>query len=238
MSKDLEIVSEYNDCYEDAYRVWGSFYPLADRDLRFYLGDQWDAQERKKLLEEGRNAFVFNRTRRNINMVIGYQRKNRLSSIVTPVENSDQLTADQLSQLLLFVMQGSDGYRMISRCWNSKCLLIRSSVRQYESVFKLWELGKWLGIRYDYFAACLKKLKKLLLFQDEPMRFFQDFKISINRYYRTPSAIERFFGRIKENKRLALRFDKLAAIKISWINLLNSTIPNLKRVNSSPQYES
>ena len=48
MSKDLEIVSEYNDCYEDAYRVWGSFYPLADRDLRFYLGNQWDAQERKK----------------------------------------------------------------------------------------------------------------------------------------------------------------------------------------------
>ncbi len=27
--------------------------------------------------------------------------------------------------------------------------------------------------------------------------------------YKTRSAIERFFGRIKENKRLALRFDKL-----------------------------
>ena len=27
--------------------------------------------------------------------------------------------------------------------------------------------------------------------------------------YKTRSAIERFFGKIKENKRLALRFDKL-----------------------------
>jgi len=54
---------------------------------------------------------------------------------------------------------------------------------------KLWELGKWLGIRYviankrcDYFAVrtLIKKLKKLLLFQDEPMQLFQDFKISIN----------------------------------------------------------
>ena len=26
MSKDWEIVSEYNDCYEEAYCAWGSFY--------------------------------------------------------------------------------------------------------------------------------------------------------------------------------------------------------------------
>ena len=71
MSKDLAIVSEYNDCYEEAYRAWNGFYPLADKDLRFYLGDQWDAQERRKLHEEGRHAFVFNRARRNINMVTG-----------------------------------------------------------------------------------------------------------------------------------------------------------------------
>lgn len=121
MSKDLAIVNEYNDFYEEAYRAWNGFYPLADRDLRFYLGDQWDAQERRKLHEEGRHAFVFNRARRNINMVTGYQRKHRLSSIITPVENSDQLTADQLSQLLLFVMQGADGYRTISDCFGGAC---------------------------------------------------------------------------------------------------------------------
>lgn len=121
MSRDLAIVNEYNDFYEEAYYAWNPFYPLADRDLRFYLGDQWDAKERQKLFQEGRNAFVFNRARRNINMVTGYQRQHRLSSIVTPVENSDQETADQLSQLLLYVMQSADGYRVISDCFGGAC---------------------------------------------------------------------------------------------------------------------
>ncbi len=121
MSRDLAIVNEYNDFYEEAYYAWNPFYPLADRDLRFYLGDQWDAKERQKLFQEGRNAFVFNRARRNINMVTGYQRQHRLSSVVSPVENSDQETADQLTQLLLYVMQSSDGYRVISDCFGGAC---------------------------------------------------------------------------------------------------------------------
>lgn len=121
MPDGLSIVNEYNDFYEESYYAWNPFYPLADRDLRFFLGDQWDAKERQKLFQEGRNAFVFNRARRNINMVTGYQRKHRLSSIVTPVENSDQLTADQLSQLLLFAMQSADGYRVISDCFGGAC---------------------------------------------------------------------------------------------------------------------
>lgn len=121
MSKDLAIVNEYNDFYEEAYYAWNSFYPLADRDLRFYLGDQWSASEKQKLFQEGRNAFVFNRARRNINMVTGYQRQHRLSSIVSPVEDSDQETADQLSELLLYVMQSADGYRVISDCFGGAC---------------------------------------------------------------------------------------------------------------------
>ena len=121
MPDGLSIVNEYNDFYEESYYAWNPFYPLADRDLRFYLGDQWDAKERQKLFQEGRNAFVFNRSRRNINMVTGYQRQHRLSSIVTPIEDSDQETADQLSQLLLYCMQSADGYRVISDCFGGAC---------------------------------------------------------------------------------------------------------------------
>ncbi len=38
-------------------------------------------------------------------------------------------------------------------------------------------------------------------------------------YYRTRSAIERFFCQIKENKRLALRFDKLDLTFFSFFAL-------------------
>lgn len=118
---DLDIKQQFDDFYEEAYSSWSPFYPKAAEDLRYYLGDQWTNEEKRKLRNEGRNAFVFNRTRRNINMVTGYQRKNRLSSVVSPVENSDQLTADQLSQLLLYVMQSGNGYNIISDCFGGAC---------------------------------------------------------------------------------------------------------------------
>lgn len=114
---DLAIVNEYNDYYEEAYYAWNPFYPLADRDLRFYLGEQWDEKERQKLFDEGRNAYSFNLIRRNINLITGYQRKHRLSSMVIPNENSDQIAADQLSQLLLYSMNYGDGYKFISEAF-------------------------------------------------------------------------------------------------------------------------
>jgi hypothetical protein len=114
---DQDIIQDFDQCYEWAYACWNAFFPLAERDLRFYLGDQWSNEEKRELFLQNRNQFVFNRIRRNINMVSGYQRKNRLSSVVSPVENSDQLTADQLSKLLLFVMQANDGYNIISDCF-------------------------------------------------------------------------------------------------------------------------
>jgi len=117
MSTDQNIVQQFDEMYTEAYNAWNDFYPEAERDLRFFLGEQWDEQEKRQLFQEGRNAFVFNRVRRNINMITGYQRKHRLSSVVIPVENSDQQTADQLSQLLLHTMNYGDGYRTISDCF-------------------------------------------------------------------------------------------------------------------------
>lgn len=111
---DTNIWQAFDTYYDEAYYAWSPYYPLANRDLRFYLGDQWDPNEKKQLYQEGRNAFVFNRARRNINLIEGYQRKNRLSSVVSPVENSDQKTADQLSQLLLYTLTENDGYYYIS----------------------------------------------------------------------------------------------------------------------------
>lgn len=111
---DQSIVHEYDERYVESYLAWNPFYPLADTDLRMYLGDQWNEKEKQKLFEEGRNALVFNYIRRNINLITGYQRKHRLSSVVSPLESSDQQSADQLSQLLLYALNYGEGYKQIS----------------------------------------------------------------------------------------------------------------------------
>ncbi len=117
MTSDLEIIREFDTYYNEAYYAWDPFFPLAERDLRFYLGDQWDEREKRELFQEGRSTFVFNHVRRTINMVTGYQRKHRLSSVVAPIEDSDQKTADQLSKLLLYVQQYGNAYQVISDCF-------------------------------------------------------------------------------------------------------------------------
>lgn len=58
------VVKEFDERYNEAYYAWDPFYPEAERDLRFYLGDQWDEQEKRDLFQEGRSTFVFNKVRR------------------------------------------------------------------------------------------------------------------------------------------------------------------------------
>lgn len=118
INRDRNIVAEYDTAYDKNWYAWNAFLPLADRDLRFYLGDQWDEQEKRSLYEEGRSTFVFNRVRPNINMVTGYQKKHRLSSVAVPIENSDQLTADQYTKLILYAFQYGDAYETISECFS------------------------------------------------------------------------------------------------------------------------
>jgi len=117
MVKSQTILTDFDTYYDNAYQTWNPFFGEAERDLRFFLGDQWSQQEKNDLFQQGRACFVFNRIRRTINLITGYQRKNRLSSVVIPQEDSDQQTADQLSKLLLYVMQAGDGYQCISDCF-------------------------------------------------------------------------------------------------------------------------
>jgi len=113
----LEIINEYNDYYQESYYAWNPFYPLAERDLRFYLGEQWDEKERQKLFDENRNAFTFNLIRKNINLIQGYHIQHQLSPVVLPRESSDQQSADDLTDLLLYAFDSGDAYRNISNCF-------------------------------------------------------------------------------------------------------------------------
>jgi len=75
-----------------------------DLDTRFAENDQtlWN-DIYGNLPANRRRQSTFNRIRRVVNMIDGHQRRNRKSTIVVPVENGDQVTADQFSKILLWV---------------------------------------------------------------------------------------------------------------------------------------
>lgn len=93
---------------------------------------------------------------------------------------------------------------------------------------KLWKQGEWSGVQYviadkgyDYLAVHrpIKKAGKIPVIPRRANAICPGLQDIYKPYYRKRSAIERFFCRIKENKRLALRFDKLAHTFFSFFVL-------------------
>lgn len=102
-NEESEIFKLFKDCHEFAFRAWSPFLKEAQKDLACYLGDQWEHNDRAYLESQKRNALVFNRVRRNVKMITGFERKSRNSLIAQPVENSDELASNQLSAVLLWL---------------------------------------------------------------------------------------------------------------------------------------
>lgn len=114
-----EMIEYY---YASAIQINQSFWSEADIDNRFKVGDQtlWNdiygnvpAFRRKQL--------QFNRIRRVINMITGYQRQHRFSTVVVPVENSDIETADQFSRLMIWANGNGNVLDTISQAFEGAC---------------------------------------------------------------------------------------------------------------------
>lgn len=92
--------------YAESITINQSFWTEADADTRFEVGDQtlWNDLY-GNLPANRRRQFNFNRIRRVVNMVDGYQRRNRKSTIAIPIENGDNETADQLTKVLMWCNQ-------------------------------------------------------------------------------------------------------------------------------------
>jgi hypothetical protein len=97
------ILARIESFYAEGITVNQSFWGEADADTRFYVGDQsaWNDMYGNLPANRRRN-YSFNRIMRNVNLVDGYQRRNRKSTIVMPVENSDEITADQFTKVLMW----------------------------------------------------------------------------------------------------------------------------------------
>lgn len=116
---DKDIKTRMEQAYANSITINQSFWSEADIDSRFKAGDQtlWN-DIYGNLPAFRRRVFNFNRIRRVCNMITGYQRRNRKSSIAVPIENSDQLTADQFSKVLLWSMNKDNTLETVSQAFD------------------------------------------------------------------------------------------------------------------------
>ena len=122
MQTDQNYQTDWNSSYDAAEAYWSTFLTEAKRDLACFLGDQWNVAEKAYLEKARRSALVFNKVRRVVKLVEGYQRKNRLSLKIDPVEGSDEQTSSQLSGVVQWQMQHMLGYNVMSDAFSGGAL--------------------------------------------------------------------------------------------------------------------
>ncbi|MFW6121481.1 MAG: hypothetical protein ACOC80_11360, partial [Petrotogales bacterium] len=113
--ENRDILSRMEKFYSDSLTINQAFWAEAETDTRFEAGDQtlWN-ELYSNLPEYKRKNFNFNRIKRLNNMVSGHQRNNRKSTIVIPVENGDQKTADQFTKIIMWINQQENVLNTIS----------------------------------------------------------------------------------------------------------------------------
>jgi len=116
---DKGILKQMETFYSESITINQSYWGQADTDTRFEAGEQqvW-ADIYGNVPVPNKKQFNFNRIRRVINMISGHQRRNRKSTIVVPVENGDEQTADQFSKVLMWANRQDEILETISEAFH------------------------------------------------------------------------------------------------------------------------
>lgn len=113
-----DILQKMELAYTNNSQANQSYWLQGTQDLRMKSSDQsiW-GELYHQLPSFQRKQFNFNRIRRVINMVTGYQRRNRKSTIVMPIEGADEATSDQFTSLMTWVANTTNMYHMVSEAF-------------------------------------------------------------------------------------------------------------------------
>lgn len=90
----------------------------ADRDTKMYVGQQ-DSGYWYNNNYSRNTQLIFNKILRVVNLISGYQRKNRMVNVCTPIENADNETASQLTEMMMWASNRIGLYELISKCFES-----------------------------------------------------------------------------------------------------------------------
>ena len=110
MLNDRELLGEFQDNYRYAHDYWSPFIKDAQIYTLAQSGSTWSNSELRALQKEGREPLELNIMRRPLQFFSGYLRDNLNSIVISPVEGSDQKTADQFTELSYYTWDKGEGY--------------------------------------------------------------------------------------------------------------------------------
>lgn len=114
---------DFNEAFNNAYDLWFPWMEEAHTDWKYYLKDPWTEADRTYFREQDREVLNFNITRRIVKLITGYERKNRLVLKIGPSEGSDDKVAEQLTGIIMPLMENNHGYEIISDAFEMGALV-------------------------------------------------------------------------------------------------------------------
>ena len=118
-SKDLKQMQDW--FYQSNYTTNSTYWMQGAIDKRFKVGDQQLYNQVYGQNSQNVQKFFFNLIRRHINMICGYQRKNRKSTITIPVQNESDPLADDYNKVMRWC-DDRDGFQeYLSQAFEGAC---------------------------------------------------------------------------------------------------------------------
>lgn len=114
MATDKDIKKDFEEAYSAAQSHWSQYWQEAQRDIQFRNGKQYSAKDEAYLRLQDREALVFNKCHRIVNVVTGYEQKGLTALKIEPIEGGDEKTASQMSGLVMHNMLMGGGYMAMS----------------------------------------------------------------------------------------------------------------------------
>lgn len=118
-AKDLKQMMDwfYNTQYTSNSTLWlqGAI------DKRFKVGDQNLYNQAFGNNNQSYQKFFFNLIRRHINMICGFQRKNRKSTVTMPVNDNDDPLADDYNKVLRWCEERDGFQEYLSQAFEGSC---------------------------------------------------------------------------------------------------------------------
>lgn len=118
-SKDLKQMMDW--FYQSNYTANSTYWMQGAIDKRFKVGDQQLYNQFYGQNSQNAQKFFFNLIRRHINMICGYQRKNRKSTITIPLSSGDDPLADDFNKVMRWC-EDRDGFQeYLSQAFEGAC---------------------------------------------------------------------------------------------------------------------
>jgi hypothetical protein len=125
------IKAKKDNDYQNNQSVWNVFWSRATINVRLEAGDPTIMNtEGNTIATIGSSNYYFNRSRPIGLMLSGYQRRNRKATIVVPLENGDNHTADQYSKLILNIYKKENAYELISEAFHEGAIVSGMNLMQ------------------------------------------------------------------------------------------------------------